>query len=61
MYLLIGASYVGIYIYIYIYICVSCFHCQTAGPIRLKFSMRSTSTRVSVNKHVDVAMGVVSL
>ena len=35
------------------------FHCQTAGPIRLKFGMWSPSSRMGVNNHVCVAMGMV--
>ena len=33
-------------------VCMNCFHCQTTGPIRLKFGMWSPSTCASVINHM---------
>ena len=35
-------------------VCVSCFHCQTAGPIKQKFGMWSPSSSLSAINHMCV-------
>ena len=50
MYLLIN-SYMYLLINSSVSVCMSCFHCQTAGLIRLKLSMWCSITQVSTINH----------